>query len=354
MSEIIVVGAGVAGLGAAWLLARDGHDVLVLERDRPGAGASTAAAGMLAPTAEVRWEEEELLTLGRASMALWPNFVAELESASSVKVDYRTEGTLVIALDRDDFEAIDRLHSYHRELKLDVQRLGGDAIREREPGLSPNTAGGLFIPGDHQVDPHLLIKALVEAFRRAGGELQVGVDVTDVASVDGGFEVRAAEQVYRSNKLVISPGAWLREIHGLTGDDRPHIRPVKGQMLSIELGSPPLCTHVLRAPDAYIVPKNSGRLIVGATMEEMGFNDRLTAGGVFELLRGAWETLPGVYDQPIIDMWTGFRPMSLSNHPIVRAGSIPGLYLSTGHGRNGILLTPWTAKTLRDLVTQSI
>ncbi|MEZ4459325.1 MAG: glycine oxidase ThiO [bacterium] len=347
MRDVIVVGAGVAGLGAAWLLARAGLDVLVVERDRPGAGASTAAAGMLAPTAEVRWEEEELLALGRQSMALWPDFVAELEAASDINVDYRTEGTLVIALDRDDFEAIDHLHSYHQELKLDVQRLSAEAMREREPGLSPNTSGGLYIPGDHQVDPPLLVAALTEAFERAGGELRVG-EVTEVSQIHDGFLVRAGEDAWSTRKAIMSPGAWLRGVGGLP--DAPKIRPVKGQMLSMELGQPPLCTHVLRAPDAYLVPKTSGRLVVGATMEEMGFDDRMTAGGMFELLRGAWETLPGVYDQAIIDTWTGFRPMSLSNHPIVTESAWRGLFYSTGHGRNGILLTPWTAKTLCDLI----
>lgn len=350
--EIVIVGAGVAGLGAAWLLARAGHEVVVVERDQPGSGASTAAAGMLAPTAEVRWEEEELLAIGRQSMTLWPNFAAELQAASGIDIDYRTEGTIVVALDRDDFEKIDRLHSYHQELKLDVRRLSGDALRELEPGLSPKSPGGLFIPGDHQVDTVLLVNALVEAFRRSGGTLLTGHEVKRVATLpDGGFELQFVAQEPRTcHKLVLAPGAWFKKIEGLAGEDRPHIRPVKGQMLCVGLGEPALCTHVLRAPDAYLAPKTAGQIVVGATMEEMGFDGRLTAGGVFELLRGAWETLPGIYDQPLIDTWTGFRPVSLANHPIVRAGSVPGLFLSTGHGRNGIMLTPWTAKTLSELV----
>lgn len=351
MQEIVVVGAGVASLGAAWLLARQGVEVTILERGVAGCGASTAAAGMLAPTAEVRWEEEELLKIGRESMELWPNFAAELEAASGINIDYRTEGTLVVALDRDDLEVIDRLHTYHQELKLDVRRLGSDALRELEPGISPTTPGGLFIPGDHQVDTGLLLQALVEAFKRAGGILREGVNVQKVEFKPVGFELQTSAGPVSCKKLIVAPGAWLRQIDGLSGDDRPHVRPVKGQMLAIELGTPPLCTHVIRAPDAYLAPKSAGQIVVGATMEEMGFDSRMTAGGVFELLRGAWEVLPGMYDQQLIDTWVGFRPVSMANLPVVRAGSHPGLFLSAGHGRNGILLTPWTAKRLVDAIT---
>ncbi len=351
MHEVVIVGAGVASLGAAWLLARQGVEVTILEREVAGAGASTAAAGMLAPTAEVRWEEEELLAIGRQSMELWPNFVAELEAASGINVDYRTEGTLVVALDRDDLEVINRLNTYHQELKLDVRRLSSEALREMEPGISPTTPGGLFIPGDHQVDTGLLLQALVEAFKRAGGILREGVNVEKIEFKPVGFEVLTSAGPLSCKKLIVAPGAWLRQIDGLSGDDRPHVRPVKGQMLAIGLGEPPLCTHVIRAPDVYLAPKSAGQIVVGATMEEKGFDASMTAGGVFELLRGTWETLPAMYDQPLIDTWCGFRPVSLANFPIVRAGSHPGLFLSAGHGRNGILLTPWTAKTLTALVT---
>ena len=335
---VVIVGAGVIGLSVGWRLCQQGWPVTILERDEAGAGASTAAAGMLAPTAEVRFEETQLLQIGRKSLEMWPEFAAELTHESGIDVDYRTEGTLVVGLDRDDAEALDRLFGYHAELKLPVEKLSGDALREREPGIHPTAHSGLWIPSDHQVDPVLVIQALKAAFLRAGGILHEHCEVSQVVLepsksvvIDGGD--------LQAEHIIVAAGAWSRKIPGLP--DPPYVRPVKGQMLSLELGEPPLCTHVIRAPDAYLVPKSSGRLVVGATMEEMGFDARKTAGGIFELLRGAWETLPGIYDAGLLDTWTGFRPMTLDNLPVIQQ-AVPGLHYVTGHGRGGILLTPWT------------
>lgn len=343
--DIIIIGAGVAGLGMAWRLAEEGHDVVVLEKDEAGAGASTAAAGMLAPTAEVRFEEVELLQMGQRSLELWPDFARTLEEASGMSIDYRTEGTLVVAVDRDDLAAIEHLHRYHAELGLPATMLDGDEARQLEPGLAPSIPGAVHCPDDHQVNPDLLVEALVTAFGRAGGDLREGVEVERVIAKDGSVEAveTTSGERLEARVVVLAAGAWSRKIDGL-GPDRPQVRPVRGQMIALELGEPELCRHVLRAPDAYLVPRSNGELVIGATMEEMGWDDRLTAGGVFELLRGAWETLPGIYDAPIVGTWTGFRPMTLDNHPIIGWGEQDGLYVATGHGRNGILLTALTAE----------
>jgi len=224
-------------------------------------------------------------------------------------------------------------------------------MRELEPGIVPSAHGGLLIPSDHQVDTLLVMEALKAAFIQAGGMLIEGTEVDEILH-DGTVAtgVLAADDEWRCSTLIVAAGAWSRGLKGLEGENRPYVRPVRGQMISVELGEPPLCTHVLRAPDAYLIPKTSGRLIIGATMEEMGFDERLTAGGVFELLRGACETLPGVYDASIIDMWTGFRPVSLDNLPIIKRGGLNNLVIATGHGRGGILLAPITAQKVADLV----
>ena len=350
--NVVVIGAGVAGLVSAWELARRGASVTVVERDHPGAGASTAAAGMLAPVAEATYGEGALTRLSLESVALWPTFVEELEAATGLSVGYRTEGTLVVAVDRDDLAALQHTHRLHADLGLEAHLLDGDAARELEPCLAPGVPGAVYCPTDHQVDPRLLVDALVAAVKAAGGRIVTDRDVR-------GLDVEARRVVGLQcddfeappdATYVVANGAWTRQLEGL-GDDRPHVRPVRGQMLALELGDPPLCRHVIRAPDAYLVPKTDGRLVIGATMEEVGFDTRLTAGGVMDLLVGAWEAVPAVYDQQIIEMWTGFRPMTLDNEPVMRRSTtLDNVVFATGHGRNGILLTPLTGDRIADLV----
>ncbi len=341
--KYVVVGAGLMGLGVAWRLLEAGHDVTVLEKNTVGSGASGAAAGMLAPTAELKFEETELLHISQESLAMWKDLAAELEEKSGQDVDYRTEGTLVVGLDRDDSEALQRLFEYQTHLGLPVERLSGDALREREPSIHPTAHSAVFIPDDHQVDPRLVVSALAKIVAKLGGEIREGVEVTDVAP----RSVKTAEDELSCDEVVICAGAWTRKL----GSDAPYIRPVRGQMLSLRMKTPAICNHVVRAPDAYLVPKSDGRLVVGATMEEMGFDPNLTAGGLFELLRGAWETMPGIYDLDFIEAWTGFRPMSLDNMPVVRKGE-DGIHYVTGHGRGGVLLLPWTLwKASQELVS---
>jgi glycine oxidase len=346
---IVVIGAGVAGLGPAWRLASQGRDVLVIERHHPGYGASSAAAGMLAPTAEVHFEEVELLRLGQQSLALYPAFIDALQAASGLDVDYRDEGTLVVGLDRDDAEALRRLMDYQQALSLDVCWLSGDAARELEPALSPNVHSAVRCASDHQVDPRRLIRALEAAYLAAGGQLRLGAGVTTIDVRDGravGVTLDDGTHIAASHVLVAA-GAWTRKLTGLHPHKPPHIRPVYGQMLSVELGDPPLIRHVIRSPDAYLVPKSDGRLIIGATMEERGFDTRMRLGPLMELMQGAWEAVPALYDQPITETWTGLRPISLTNLPILGPDPhISALSWSVGHGRNGILLAPLTAYTV--------
>lgn len=350
-TQIAIIGAGVAGLGVGLELVERGFEVTIFERDEVGHGASWAAAGMLAPTAEVTFEEEALLRLGQRSLAMYPEFVARLEELSGIDVDYRDEGTLMVALDRDDAEELERVYDYHLELGLEVDKLSADEARELEPGLVPHLHSALYIRTDHQVDPRRLTRAMATAFERLGGTLH---EHTTIARVECGERVEAvvteAGERVGCDTLLVAAGAWTRHIDGLPKELVPRIRPVRGQMLAVDLGEPPLCERVIRAPDAYLVPKSDGRLIIGATMEEMGFDAQLTAGGVFELLRGAWETLPGIYDQHLLDMWTGFRPVTVDNLPALGPTELDGLWFAAGHGRNGILLAAVTAECLAEAI----
>lgn len=356
--SIIVVGGGVIGLSCARAVARAGATVTVLERDEFGRGASWAAAGMLAPTAEVDFEETELLRLGRESLDLYPEFVDALESETDLDVDYRAEGTLVVGLDRDDREQLDRLHAYRERLGLSVEKLTGEQAREREPALSPSVHSATACPDDHQVDPRRLVRALVRSLEDEGVVLRQETSVRRVVregtgngdptseSAVVGVETEDGERI-EADDVLLAAGAWTGQIGGVPEDVLPHIRPVRGEMIAVELGDPPLLSHVIRAPGAYLVPRTDGPLVIGATSEERGFDERITAGGALQLLHGAWRAVPAIDDQGILDMWTGFRPMSLDARPVVGPTEVPGLWLATGHGRNGILLAPVTARLIR-------
>ncbi len=343
-----IVGAGVCGLGIGWRLAAAGCRVDIFDRDEPGRAASWAAAGMLAAQAEAEPGEETLLALDLESQRQWPGFAAELTKASGVSVDYRDEGTLIVALDRDDAEALRFNYDYQRGQGLAVEWLSGAEARKREPFLSPNVCAGVYSPGDHQVDNRKLVEALVQACRAAGAALHVGAEVQaiDIEAGRARGLVLAGDDAgpRRYDVVVLAAGAWSRGIAGLPDALKPPVRPLKGQMIAAQMDpGDPLLRHVVWAPGVYLVPRNDGRLIIGATVEEKGFDSSLTAGGVLDLLRSTWEALPGMTELPIVEMWVGHRPTSRDDAPILGPTPVEGLVMATGHHRNGILLTPVTA-----------
>lgn len=350
--RVIVVGGGVMGLGIAWRLAEAGRDVVVLDRSDPGREASWAAAGMLAPHAEIEFHERELLALASESQRRWPAFVAALESASSVPVGYDRTGTLVPALDRDDVEALARVLAYQQDEGLDVRWLSGDDCRALEPLLSPRVAGAIHAPGDHQVDNRAFVEALLRAATGAGATIRAVSEVRAVdVSAGRATGVRLATgETLDAMDVVVCAGAWSANLDGLDAH-RPPTRPVKGQMLALAFDpAAPVLRHVVRAPDAYLVPKASGRLVVGATSEERGFDRTITGGGMFELLRGAWEALPIVYELELIETWAGFRPGSRDNLPVLGGCDVEGLWFATGHYRNGIQQAPASIELVADAV----
>ena len=308
--RVAVIGAGVCGLGVGWRLAQAGCAVDVFDKGEPGRGASWAAAGMLAARAEAEPGEEKLLALNLESQALWPAFTRDLEAASGMQIDYRDDGTLIVALTRDDAEALRFTYDLQRDLGLDVEWLDGPQARKLEPFLAPGVSAGVYSPGDHQVDNRKLTEALRLALLAAGGTLHPHTEVSGV-KIEGGRARgvslgRAQDTLHPADVVLVAAGAWSRSIPGLTAEARPPVRPLKGQMLSIQMDpAAPLLRHVLWGPDIYLVPRADGRLIVGATVEEKGFDTALTAGGVFDLLRETWEVLPGIEELPLGEMWSG-------------------------------------------------
>jgi glycine oxidase len=354
--RVVIIGAGIVGLGIAWRLAPRAS-VTVFDRGRAGAGASHAAAGMLAACCEAEPGEEALVALGRESQARWPAFAEELERASGIDVELRREGTLVLALTADDQAEIAHRLEFQRRLDLPLEWLTAAATREREPHLAGKIAGALFSPEDHQVDNRKLAAALRIAAEAAGATIHEHRPVKEIVVQGGRAKGVALEDgsIAAADVVVLAAGAWSRTIGGLPPDRRPPVRPVKGQMLALQMdAAAPLLSHVLWAPGAYLVPRRDGRLVIGGTVEERGFDETITAGGVLTLLEAAWRAIPAIEELPIAEIWVGHRPGSRDDAPILGRGPLEGLFYSTGHHRNGILLAPATADAMARLILDDV
>jgi glycine oxidase len=348
-----IIGGGVIGLGIGWRLAQAGCAVTLFERDRAGSGASHAAAGMLAAGIETEPGERDLFTLNHQSQALWPDFAADVQAASGLDIGYRTEGTLRIALTRDDAAKLRHELAFQQSMGVALEWLTPAQAREREPYLDAKLAGAVFSPADHQVDNRKLAPALAAAFSKAGGVLREGQKIERIEIEAGRARaLRTANGLHEFDVIVLAAGAWSGLIEGFP--PLP-VRPVKGQMLALQMNpASPLAHHVIWAPGVYIVPRADGRLVIGATVEERGFDGAITAGGLLALLDGAWRALPGIEELPVIETWVGFRPGSRDDAPILGASGIDGLIFATGHHRNGILLTPVTVAAVTETILSGV
>jgi glycine oxidase len=363
--DLAVVGGGIVGLSVAWRAAQRGLSVAVLERGELGGGATHVAAGMLAPVSEVEFGEagRGVLELGMRSAAIWPQFAAELERAGEAEVGLRRSGTLVVARDDDEARELERQLEFREQLGLRALRLRPSEAREREPALAPTVRLALYAPDDHSVDPRRVIAALWRACEREGvqlrrhtpalgleldasGERVCGVRVQGDSGVrvqgDGG-----GEEGLPAREVLVACGAWSGALPGLPDGAGVNVRPVKGQVLRLrDPTGPGLLEGVVRFEGGYLVPRGDGRYVLGATVEERGFQPNATAGGVYELLHDAHELVPGVSELQIEELGVGYRPGTPDNVPIVGRGALDGLLWATGHHRNGILLAPLTAELL--------
>jgi glycine oxidase len=344
--DAVIVGAGVIGLSCAWRAAQRGLDVLVLERSDPASGATGVAAGMLAPVGELSFGERQLLEMTLASAAAFPRFVAELEGAAEQSTGYSRCGALHVALDRDEAAELRRIHELQRSMKLDAEWLAPRRCRELEPGLAPSFAGGVHAPDEAAVSPRALVAALLAALEAERGEVRTGAAVCDALIENGrvrGVRTASGDEVLAA-RVVLAAGCWSGSADWLPPEVRPPVRPVKGQIL--ELRGPaeePICERIVASERVYLVPRGDGRLIVGATVEERGFDLTVTAGGVHELLREAYRLLPEVAELELAGASAGLRPGTPDNLPLIGPGALDGLVLATGHFRNGVLLAPLTA-----------
>jgi glycine oxidase len=349
--DVVVIGGGVIGLAIGWRACRDGLSTIVLEASRPGRGATHAAAGMLAPVSEANFGEQHQIALNLESARRYPSFVAELESATGMVTGYQPSGTLTVALDRDQAEHLRQLHQFQVSLELDAQWLGASECRALERGLAPSVLGGIRSSVDHQVSPRALASVLVEAFESAGGELRSNTPVAAV-NVESeratGVMLESGERIV-AEQVVVGAGWQSGQLAGIPYDALVPVRPVKGQIIRLRGDRNALVAgRVIGTPEVYIVPREDGRVVVGATVEERGADTTVTAGGVFELLRAAYETLPGITELELVEVMAGLRPAAPDNAPIIGPSSIDGLHWATAHWRNGILLAPITAEAVVD------
>lgn len=351
--DALIVGGGVIGLSIAMRAAEAGVRACVIERGAPAGGATGVAAGMLAPVGEASWGEDALLELGRESLQMWPRFAADVESLAGMSAGFRRTGALHVALDRDEAEELDRRHELQRRLGLESERLRPSGCRELEPGLATAVTAGVYVPGDSAADPERLAEALVEALRAAGAELISGSGVLGADSSSGGWELTLADGGrLAGEQLVVATGAWTGSEAWSPDEMRPPVRPVKGQILTLRgSADAPACEHIVAGDRIYLVPRDDGRLIAGATVEERGFDTTITAGGVLELLREAFRVLPEVAELELVEARAGLRPGTPDNAPAIGRDQSGGAILATGHYRNGILLAPVTAEAVTALLT---
>jgi glycine oxidase len=351
-ADIAVIGGGLIGLSIAWRMARAGRAVVVLERETIGAGASLAATGMLAPAAEHEPGSDPLLPLALASLQRWPSFRDELEAAAGLAIDYRPDGTLVLAIGRDEVERLRFRYDLQRRSGLDVAWLPGSEVRRLEPGLRPSVTAGLHCPLDHQVDPRLVMAALTVACRRAGAILLEQASVTALDWTAGRVAgLRVGERRLAAETVVLASGAWSGEGSLVPEALALPVRPLKGQSLALRTTTRTgTLGRMVWTEQVHMAPKSDGQLIVGATVEDCGFRPGVTAGGLYALLEGARRVLPGIEEMEVEAVWGGFRPTSDDDAPIIDTLA-PGLVAATGHHRNGYLLAPATADAVAALLT---
>jgi len=357
-ADVIVIGGGVIGLSIGWRTAQQGLRVVIAD-PAPAQGATHAAAGMLTPIAEAAYAERDIFGLGQDSLRRYPGFVAELEAATGMPTGFRKCGTLQVAYDSDDLAALAETQLLQESFGVHLQRLSARECRNAEPMLDPTVQGGLLGTDDGSVDPRLLARALLLAAEAAGARIvrQPVIEVLCAERRVSGARL-ADTSVIAARWIVLAAGWQSAHLPGLPPGLTPPVRPVKGQIMRLRTtaamtaaGIPAgllrrTVRGVVQGSTVYLVPRNSGELVVGATQEELGPDTSVTAGGMWELLRDARTLVPGVTELEFVDVVAGLRPGTPDNSPIIGPSELPGLVLATGHFRAGVLLAPVTADTV--------
>jgi glycine oxidase len=347
--DVLIIGGGIMGTSAAWELSRHGVRCLVLERSVPGAEASSAAAGILGAQAEAH-APGPMTELCLASRARYEKFATTLSKETRIDVGYRKCGVLRVGFERAAVTKIAQRSAWQSKQRLAVQRLTARELGALEPALSPKLSGGVRFAADSRVEPRALLRALHIAALARGVRFQSGAFVRRVAVEDGravGVVLDDGHEL-RARNVVVAAGSWTSLIDGL-GLPPGRVIPARGQIIELELPTPPL-SHVVFGPGAYLVPRDDGRLLIGSTLEFVGYEREVTAGAVRDLLVHASALVPALERASLRATWSNFRPYTKDELPLLGGTQIPGLFLSTGHYRNGILLAPISAEIVRAAV----
>jgi glycine oxidase len=345
--KIVVIGAGVAGLSIGWRLAEAGTEIVVLERAQPGRGATWAAGGMIAATAEHADDATPEAHFAARAAAMWPDFARAIEEKSGRSVSYRRDGSLLVASTPARFEELAARKT------AGTSMLGAAEARHLEPLLAETIAGALFAPDDAQVDNRALGLALAHALVNAGGTLQTNEAVVRFEVAGGRVEgARTPFRVHQADAFVLAAGAWSGEIGGLPREVVPPVVPVKGEMIAFRPAErAALPTRLLWGDDVYLIPRGD-RLFVGATATREGFDTTVTDAAANELADRATSLVPALSHWQFVEQWAGLRPGSPDDLPILGEAAIPGLYIAGGQYRNGILFAPAIADALQSLILE--
>jgi glycine oxidase len=348
--EVIVVGAGVIGCACAHALAAAGARVAVFDAREVGEGASQASAGVLAPYIEGH-ESTTLRELGRRSLDLYDDFVAGVMSATGTAIQYARSGTLEIALETDDGDRLRAAAERLPQQGVEAEWVDAAALRELEPLAATGAVGGLLVSRHGFVGVPELVNALAGAAMRRGARFASPARVVSISALpDGRLSVHTESGESTADRVVLAAGSWASQI-SIPGADATNVKPVRGQLLHLAWPTVQPLRHVLWGADCYIVPWLNGRVLVGATVEDAGFDERATAAGVRDLLEAGCTLVPHLWQASFVEVRVGLRPASPDGLPIIGSSSVvPGLVYATGHYRNGVLLAPLTAQLVKALV----
>ena len=349
---VLIIGGGIIGLSIAWRLIGIGKKVVVVDKRNLGKEASWAAAGMLGGRLDLKPSEKQLLPIFEKSHYAWPKFAKELENKSGKSIGYRKEGTLMIACNIHEEQKLKNSYNFLKNNKVNISWLSGNKIREKEPYVSNNVLSGFFSPEDHHVNNRYILDALITILKKNKNNCifkentEVEKIITDKDQVIG---VKTRNETIKTKEIIVCSGAGTNKIKNIEIKEVP-IRRVKGQMVCLKMPKgTSLLKHILWRENVYLVPRDNSDLIIGATEEEMGFDKSLTAGGIYNLLKIAREVLPAIEDLSIVESWSGLRPATRDEAPIIGPSKkIKGLIYATGHHRNGILLAPLTSSIIKN------
>jgi len=352
-ADVVIVGGGIIGSAIALRLARSGVSVTVIDRGQPCSEASGAAAGMIAPQGEVI-EPEQFSNLCTASRDLYPELVAEVEQLSQQRVNYRRDGTLLVAIEQHECEELEHIYRKQTALGLPLERLTNDRALNHFPGLSPRVELALFVTGDHWVDNERLTRALIKAGELSGVTYHWNCEATgfnvqgeNIESIRARPEGATSESILAASRFILAAGCWSGQLAKALGLSLP-IVPCHGEMIEFE--TPADLPYVVRAGINYVVPRGEHVVVAGTTAKWGGFEKEVTAGGLHSIIQGATRILPVAKDFRFRRAWAGLRPDTKDHLPILGFGRLRNLIFATGHFRNGILLAPITAKVIAELV----